>query len=369
MGDDITAALRRLADERRTGVLALGDGALHFAEGEITAAACPRTPALERLVVTTGVATAADWQRAQAGDPGSVLRRPRLQMLALLSVFDAAYFLLATPVTPVFRPAPAHWLSAVCRIPIGVLVHECARRHAAESGPWPMELVDRTPVVPAGRHRKRVPLTSGEAEILAAADARRSIAGIAGDLGRTSYGCLVAVRRLTGVGLLEEPGSTRPGPAAPRPAAPAPPTRPESAPAARRESAPPARPVSAPPDRAASALSDPAASAPPDSVAPAPPTRAVPAPPARPAAAAKPRPLPRRRKVTVIPPEAPPPGDAAAPGPAAAVPPGATAPTEVAVPQGDTAASPETAVVVPELWKPVDRELLIRLRTALEEFA
>ncbi|WP_019928129.1 hypothetical protein [Nocardia sp. BMG111209] len=321
MGEALITELRRMADERSTGTLTVGDGVLHFADGRITGAGCPRTPGLEQLVVTTGLATADDWQRAQAGDPGPILRRPRLQMLAMLAVFDAAYFLLAEPGTPEFRPAPAQWLAAVCRIPLEVLVHECDRRHAAEPGSWPLELVDRAPVVPARRtRRKRVPLTGGEAEILAAADARRSIAGIAGDLGRTSYGCLVAVRRLTRVGLLEAPSAARPPavPAAPAPA---------------------------------------------------------------PAALA---PLPRRRRITVVPPEAPP----RAPGPrhaAAADPPenaagqhdsapsGAGPRHAVPAEPGETSApratvAPAEAAAVPEIWKPVDRELLVRLRTALEEF-
>ncbi|WP_433199346.1 hypothetical protein ACQP1G_06425 [Nocardia sp. CA-107356] len=206
MGVDVATELRRLEKERSTGVLCAGDGAFHLADGAITAADCLRTANLDLLAVAAGVATAEELRRAAAGDPRSVLARPRLETLALLSVFDAAYFLLATPVVPEFRPAPPHWLTPVCHIPPRVLLHECARRGDPEAEPWPAELVDRAPVVPVRRvRRRRVTLTGGQTEVLAAADGRRSIAGIARDLGRTSYGALVAVRELTTAGLIEAP--------------------------------------------------------------------------------------------------------------------------------------------------------------------
>ncbi|WP_330228632.1 hypothetical protein OHA40_21200 [Nocardia sp. NBC_00508] len=206
MGVDLAVELRRLEKEGSTGVLHAGDGAFHLAEGAVVSADCRRTTGLDRLVVEAGVATAEDWQRAGAGDPGRVLGRPRLETLALLSVFDAAYFLLASRTVPEFRPAPPHWLAPVCHIAPDALVHECARRGDPESGPWPADLVDRAPVVPVRRvRRRRVVLTGGQAEVLAAADARRSVAAIGRELGRTTYGCLVAVRDLTAVGLIEPP--------------------------------------------------------------------------------------------------------------------------------------------------------------------
>ncbi|MEV6333118.1 hypothetical protein AB0M12_00215 [Nocardia vinacea] len=203
---DVATELRRLEKQRCTGVLCVGDGAFHLADGVITAADCLRTTDLERLAVAAGVATAAEWQRAASGDPGRVPVLPRLETLALLSVFDAAYFLLATPVVPEFRSAPPHWLAPVCQIPPRVLLHECARRGDPEAEPWPAELVDRAPVVPVRRvRRRRVALSGGQTEVLAAADSRRSVTGIARDLGRTSYGALVAVRELTAAGLIEPP--------------------------------------------------------------------------------------------------------------------------------------------------------------------
>ncbi|MEV6324878.1 hypothetical protein AB0M45_27395 [Nocardia sp. NPDC051787] len=211
MGVELAVELRRLEEEGRTGVLHAADGAFHLADGAIVSADCGRTTGLDRLVIEAGVATAEDWQRARAGDPGRVLGRPRLETLALLSVFDAAYFLLASPAVPEFRPAPPHWLAPVCHIAPRALVHECARRGDPEWGPWSAELVDRAPVVPVRRvRRRRVVLTGGQAEVLAAADARRSIAEIGRELARTTYGCLMAVRDLTAAGLIEQPVATPP---------------------------------------------------------------------------------------------------------------------------------------------------------------
>ncbi|MEV0030658.1 hypothetical protein [Nocardia sp. NPDC050793] len=208
MGVELAVELRRLEKEGSTGVLRAGDGAFHLTGGVIASADCRRTTGLDRLVVEAGVATAEDWQRAGAGDPGQVLARPRLETLALLSVFDAAYFLLASSAVPEFRPAPPHWLASVCHITPRALVQECERRGDPESGPWPAELVDRVAVVPVRRVRRRhVVLTASQAEVLAAVDTQRSITGIARDLGRTTYGCLEAVRELTAAGLIKPPAS------------------------------------------------------------------------------------------------------------------------------------------------------------------
>ncbi|WP_225726631.1 MULTISPECIES: hypothetical protein [unclassified Nocardia] len=218
----LAAELQRLEMERCTGILRAGDGAFHLVSGMVAAADCRRTPGLERLAVAAGVASAADLLRARTGSPHELTGVPRLESLALLSVFDAAYLLLATPSAPEFQPAPPHWLAAACHIPPRALVRECARRGDPAAGPWPVDLIDRAPVVPVHRiRRRRLVLTGGQVEVLAAADARRTIAALARELGRTTYGCLLAVRALTAAGLIEPP----------LPAAitePAPPARPET---------------------------------------------------------------------------------------------------------------------------------------------
>ncbi|MEU0541476.1 hypothetical protein [Nocardia sp. NPDC005978] len=212
MSGELAVELRRLEQQGSTGVLRTGDGAFHLTDGAITRADCRRTTGLDRLVIEAGVATAEDWRAAEGGNGGSLLRTPQLETLAVLSVFDAAYFLLANASAPEFKPAPAHWLAPVCHLTPRAIVDECARRGDPEAGLWPATMVDRVPVVPVRRVRtQRVVLTGGQAEVLAAADSRRSITGIAHELGRTTFGCLQAVRDLTAVGLIVEParaGST-----------------------------------------------------------------------------------------------------------------------------------------------------------------
>ncbi|MBF6364407.1 hypothetical protein IU433_09840 [Nocardia puris] len=204
MSVDLAGELCRLEEEGSTGVLRAGDGVFHFSDGAITSVDCPRTTGLERLAVEAGVVTTEDWRRAGSGDAAPLLKKPKLETLAVLSVYDAAYFVLTSDAAPEFRPTAPHWLSGVCRVRPRALVRECVRR--GDSGPWLADLVDRVPVVPARRvPQERVTLTGGQAEVLAAADARRSIAGIARELGRTTYGCLVAVRDLTEAGLIAPP--------------------------------------------------------------------------------------------------------------------------------------------------------------------
>jgi hypothetical protein len=296
MSLDVVTELQQSEAERRTGVLTVGDGTFHLADGTITHAGCRRTIGLDRLVVAADVATAEDWEHAVTADPGAILERPRLGVLALLSVFDAAYLLLSCPGIPDFRPAPAHWLAPVCQVPPHVVIHEYVRRSGAETGPWPAELVDRVPVVAVRRMlRHRTVLTGGQAQVLGAADARRSIAAIARDLGRTTYGCLLAVRELTAFGLVEEPTAATTS------------VRLPTSPATVAGPAANAVPVGGTVRTAGAA----------------PVTETLPATRMPPAAVALPRRRPRR--------------DGAAPN--------------------------------PDSWNPVDRDLLVRLRAALEELA
>ncbi|MGI5169649.1 hypothetical protein ACQEU3_35390 [Spirillospora sp. CA-253888] len=217
----LIAALRNLERSRSTGVLRAGrDGALHLADGAVAFAESPRTAGLERLVAAHGHKLPG--RRAEdAGEDGAaeareaaaaVLGRPLLETFALLSAFDAAYFLLASAAEPSFREGPPHWLAPACRITPATLVHECRRRRdrlAAEGA----DRIEGVPVVPVRRvRRRRVLLTGLQTELLLNADGRRTPPELARDLGRTAFGCLLAVRALAGEGLVEPP------PAAPAPA-------------------------------------------------------------------------------------------------------------------------------------------------------
>ncbi|MEV0682403.1 hypothetical protein AB0I35_00920 [Nocardia sp. NPDC050378] len=210
MSAALAEELQRLEEQGSTGILRAGDGEFHLARGAIASVGCRRTIGLDRLAVEAGVATDEDLRRARAGEPGALLRRPRLETLARLSAYDAAYFLLETEAEAEFVPTEEHWLAPVCRIAPHALVSECARRRRPEAGPWTADMVSTVPVSPAHRPRKRTVLTVGQAEVLAAADNHRTIADIARELGRTTYGCLVAVRDLTRAGLIEAPEPVEP---------------------------------------------------------------------------------------------------------------------------------------------------------------
>ncbi|GAA1859622.1 hypothetical protein [Actinomadura bangladeshensis] len=176
MGGDICGVLGMLERERRTGVLRVGDdGAFHLARGAVVRAESRHVPGAADL-------------------PGG----PDPELLAL---FDAAYFLLGSAAEPVFAEEPA---DGALRITVPTLMHEQRRRRARLDAAWPDGGVDVAPVVPVRRvRRQRVILTGVQAEILLNADGRRTPARLARDLGRTAFGCLLAVRGLAAASLVE----------------------------------------------------------------------------------------------------------------------------------------------------------------------
>ncbi|GAB3961844.1 hypothetical protein GCM10029978_015230 [Actinoallomurus acanthiterrae] len=202
------------------------DGALHLADGFVTFAESRWTPVpgagspapAERSPGRTrpapGATPPAPVERSPApdrprdvpppapGDPVGWQREAR----ALLAIFDAVYFLLDSAAVPSFtevaprRPAPE------CRISPAALLRECARRREAPDGGWPPTLVDRAPVVPVRTvRRRRIVLTAPQIEVLLNADGRRTPADLARVLGRTTFGCLTAVRALTAAELVRPP--------------------------------------------------------------------------------------------------------------------------------------------------------------------
>lgn len=176
MGGDICGVLGTLERERRTGVLRVGDdGAFHLAGGAVVRAESRHVPGAADL-------------------PGG----PDPELLAL---FDAAYFLLGSAAEPVFEEEAT---DGALRITVPTLVHEQRRRRARLDAAWPDGGVDVAPVVPVRRvRRQRVILTGVQAELLLNADGRRTPARLARDLGRTAFGCLLAVRGLAAASLVE----------------------------------------------------------------------------------------------------------------------------------------------------------------------
>lgn len=187
MGGDISSALSALERDKCTGVLRVGDdGAFHVDRGAVVHAECPHAPS-----------------------PGG---GPDPELPALLAMFDAAYFLLGSAAEPVFTEGPRSGRAR--RITVATLVHEQRRRRARLDAAWPDGGVDTAPVVPVRRvRRQRVILTGVQAEILLNADGRRTPAELARDLGRTAFGCLLAVRGLAAASLVRTDPPA--GPAAP----------------------------------------------------------------------------------------------------------------------------------------------------------
>ncbi|NVI86954.1 hypothetical protein [Actinomadura sp. BRA 177] len=174
MGADVCEVLGSLERDRCTGVVRVGgDGAFHVDRGAVVRA--------ESRHVSAGAGL----------DP---------ELSALLAMFDAAYFLLGSGAEPVFTEGAA---GGDLRVTVATLVHEQRRRRARLDAAWPDGGVDLAPVVPVRRvRRQRVILTGVQAEILLNADGRRTPARLARDLGRTAFGCLLAVRGLAAASLV-----------------------------------------------------------------------------------------------------------------------------------------------------------------------
>ncbi|MCP9951652.1 DUF4388 domain-containing protein [Actinomadura madurae] len=190
VGNTISDVLGSLERERRTGLLRVGgDGTVHVDRGAVVHAESPHAPG----------------PRPGGADP---------ELPALLALFDAAYFLLGSTAEPVFTEGAPR--GRPFRVTVATLVHERRRRRALLDAAWPDAGVDAAPVVPVRRvRRQRVILTGVQAEILLNADGRRAPGRLARDLGRTAFGCLLAVRGLAAASLIRTDPPAVPGPPPP----------------------------------------------------------------------------------------------------------------------------------------------------------
>lgn len=217
----LKSELDRLAVERATGRLRLGhEGTFHLIDGAVTHAENVLVPDLGQLLTRSKRITEAAWRQIQAhGLPlpaDCPLRAAELEMFALLGLFDAAWLLLASETEPDFTETEPHWLGAVNSVTPTTLFHEIEHRRARLHDVWPSPLADDAPVVPIRRiRRQRLILTGLQAELLLNADGRLTPAELARELGRTRYGCTLAVRGLVASALVEAPQSP-PGVPAPR---------------------------------------------------------------------------------------------------------------------------------------------------------
>ncbi|MEO5874059.1 MAG: hypothetical protein ABIS86_11975 [Streptosporangiaceae bacterium] len=213
----LRAELRRLAGEHATGTLRLGDdGALHLIDGAVTHAESAHAPDLGTLLTASGRLTAPAWQRvrdkgATADQPTPArLSRAELQMYGLVALFDAVFVLSSSPAEPAFTPTDPHWLGPLNSAGPDTLFHEVRRCRERLDAAWPSPLADDAPVLPVRRlHRQRVILTGLQTELLLNADDRLTPPGLARLLGRTRFGCILAVRGLVASELLQAPAAPK----------------------------------------------------------------------------------------------------------------------------------------------------------------
>ncbi|GAA3222304.1 hypothetical protein [Actinocorallia longicatena] len=213
----LRAELARLSERQANGALRFGtDGALHLRDGAIIAADAPGVPDLETLLTASGRLSASAWKRTREKGldgvgPGastpSRLSRAELEMYALIALFDAAHHLAGSAADPTFvKRREAHWLGTLTPVPAGTLLHELRTRRTRLTAAWPSDLADDAPLVPVRRlNRQRVILTGLQAELLLNADDQMTPAELARKLGRTRFGCTLAVRGLIASALAKAP--------------------------------------------------------------------------------------------------------------------------------------------------------------------
>ncbi|MDX6744057.1 hypothetical protein [Actinocorallia sp. A-T 12471] len=209
----IRAHLERLAGERATGTLLLGeDGAFHLLDGAVAHVETGLTPSLRDLLTASGRLSEQGWERLRSRGPGQGPATParltgaELQAHALVQLFDAAFFLLRSPHEPVFHEGRGgYWPDFLAVDPVTLCV-ETRRRGGLLDEAWPSPLADDGPVEPVRRQRRqRVILTGLQLEILLNADGRKTPSGLARELGRTRFGCTLAVRGLVASALVRAP--------------------------------------------------------------------------------------------------------------------------------------------------------------------
>ncbi|MCD0449891.1 hypothetical protein LO762_11925 [Actinocorallia sp. API 0066] len=211
----VRARLESLAEAGATGTLSLGDdGAFHLVDGAVVHAETAHTPSLRELLTASGRLTEQGWELLRAQGPGHGPASParlgaaEFEAHALIHFFDAAFFLARSGHEPRFEDGKApYWPECLAVDPVTLCV-EIRRRRVLLDAAWPSPLADDEPVRPLRRvSRQRVILTGLQAEILLNADGRKTPSGLARELGRTRFGCVLAVRGLVASALVRPPGS------------------------------------------------------------------------------------------------------------------------------------------------------------------
>ncbi|MFE9646991.1 hypothetical protein ACFYO0_23300 [Streptomyces sp. NPDC006365] len=239
-GPGVSPMLRRLGEERATGVLLRERGALHLADGQVTYAESPESPGLDVLLTTGRVLDSGVWREAvaRAGEDRRVGRflvdsgrvtEGVLELCLVAALFDAAYFVLGPSSAPArFRYGGAHWLGPVRPVPVAALERETLRRRELLHRIWPDPATDTAPLVRTDRAAEP-PVPTRQEAVLGKVNGVRTAADIALALGRPAFHTLVELRRLATAGIVAASPPLRP-PRPPRSARPPRPPRTDAAP-------------------------------------------------------------------------------------------------------------------------------------------
>ncbi|MFC4470608.1 hypothetical protein ACFPH6_39970 [Streptomyces xiangluensis] len=240
-GPGVSPMLRRLAEERATGVLLRERGALHLADGQVTYAESPESPGLDVLLTTGGVLDSEVWREAvaRAGEDRRVGRflvdsgrvtEGVLELCLVAALFDAAYFVLGPSSAPArFRYGAAHWLGPVRPMPVAALERETLRRRELLHRIWPDPATDTAPLVRTDRAAEP-PVPARQEAVLSKVNGVRTAADISLALGRPAFHTLVELRRLATAGIVTTASPPLPPPRPPRSAQPPRPPRADAAP-------------------------------------------------------------------------------------------------------------------------------------------
>lgn len=232
----IAARLRKLADEKSTGMLPVsgnGDGAIFFRDGQVSYAESSRTPvAAPHLVGLAALGLVpAEAPPSFGGDypgetalvaTGSVGRL--LGVLAVTEpVIDALTELLSSESRYAkFRPGdpPA---AQVRPVPVEALLTEVQRRHAVLRQLAPVVTPDTAVARDPSLDSPAAQVSPSQWALLVRAVDLATPRGLAMHLGRSVFGTTIEVGRLVTLGLLTVPGrqaASAGGPAAARPVMP-----------------------------------------------------------------------------------------------------------------------------------------------------
>ncbi|MFD9719750.1 transcriptional regulator [Streptomyces sp. NPDC059076] len=209
----VSPMLRRLTDERATGVLIRDHGALYLVDGQVVHAEAAAAPGLDVITAASGRLRPDHWDDAIAAagarcqvarqliDSGAITAG-ELEICHLGTLFDAAFFTLATRSGATrFRYGVTHWLGPVRPVSPSAVERESMRRVRLLNSIWPHPEVDTAPVR-RRPHRGRA-ISPHRRALLELADGVRTPPTIARELGRPAFNTLVEVRRLAAEGLID----------------------------------------------------------------------------------------------------------------------------------------------------------------------